>query len=389
MFFSTHKHKEIRKKLEAEGKKEKTTNIAKQVAAEWKAMTPEERKPWDDIAADDRARFEMERSTYTGPWKIPSKRKGRKDKNAPKRPMSAFLAYSHTKRAECRAANPDLDNIGISRELAKMWKIVPQEEKQPFIDEEARLRKQYKIEIAEWRAKNVQTELAAQEQREAAATMRLENPPPTRQYDNDLLATLSASLPRDSIEGPYNASAPNNLAAVAAGLAARSSDYPSATSSYGQGVFSSSAANPSYGSNDDILSRVSASAALAAYAQEREQQAALVRAIANSYSNPLNGVYTRTTAEQNPYLSAASTGAYAAAAAAPAYGAVAGLPSAYAPSYASSYASAPSSSYYGSMPTNERYTGYTPTVADYASAYRQQQEEENGRGGYLPRSPYM
>jgi hypothetical protein len=34
----------------------------------------------------------------------------------------------------------------------------------------------------------------------------------------------------------------------------------------------------------------------------------------------LNGVYTRTTAGQNPYLSAASTGAYAAAAAAPAYG---------------------------------------------------------------------
>ena len=299
-----------------------TTVIAKEVAAQWKELTPEQRKPWDDMAAEDKARFEMERSTYTGPWKIPTKRKGRKDKNAPKRPMSAFLAYSHTKRAECRAANPELDNIGVSRELAKRWKVAPPEEKQPFIDEEAELRKQYKIKIAEWRAKNVKTELAAQEQREAAAIHRLNNPPPTPQYDNDLLSTLSASIPRESMEGLFAASAPNNLAAVAAGLAARSSAYPIATSSYGHGGFSSSAAYPSYDSNQDVLSRVSASAALAAYAREREeqeQQAAFVRAIANSYTNPLNGVYSRTTADQNPYLSTASTGGYATAAAS-AYG---------------------------------------------------------------------
>lgn len=275
------------------------------VAAEWKTLTPEERKPWDDLADEDKARFELERSKYTGPWKIPSRRgKAKKDKNAPKRPMSAFLAYSHTKRAECRAANPHMDNIDVSRELAKEWKAASQEEKQPFIDEEAKLREQYKINIAEWRTKHAEEELAEEEQQAIARLARNSQP---RQYQNDLYS--------NSAERPLVAPT-SNLASVAAHLAAQGAVYPSAAAAASSDYYG-------YGSNhyanQDLLSRASAyaqqeqeQAALAgAYAREQEQ-AAMLRAIANTYSNPLNGVYASPRAESDttPHLSNPSAGAY-------------------------------------------------------------------------------
>lgn len=161
MFFSTTKHKEIREELASRGIAEKTTNIAKLVSIAWKALSPEERERWDELARQDKARFEVEKSLYTGPWKVPAKKRSQKDPNAPKRPMSAFLAYSHARRAEVKKKNPNMNNAEISRVLASMWKGAADEEKKEHIDKEYKLRQKYLTEIAIWR-ENTEKELSDQ-----------------------------------------------------------------------------------------------------------------------------------------------------------------------------------------------------------------------------------
>jgi len=153
MFFSTIKHKEIRAELaeKGEGQKISTTEVAKMVSQAWKALLEEEREKWEVLAREDKARYEMEKSMYTGPWKVPATKRVSKDPKAPKRPMSAFLSFSNSKRAYVKDTHKDAKNAEVSRILAQKWKDTDAEEKKTFIDEEFALRQQYKIAMAEWK----------------------------------------------------------------------------------------------------------------------------------------------------------------------------------------------------------------------------------------------
>ena len=48
----------------------KTTTIAKQVSQAWKNLSDEEREEWEEMARKDKARYEMEKTMYNGPWKV-------------------------------------------------------------------------------------------------------------------------------------------------------------------------------------------------------------------------------------------------------------------------------------------------------------------------------
>ena len=124
------------------------------MSLEWKKLSPDERKEYDELAREDRVRYDMEKKLYTGSWRVLAHKRTRKDPTAPKRPMSAFLSFSQSKRVSVREENPNLDNGEVSRVLAKMWKEAPESERTIFIEEELRLRQQYKLAIAEWRSKN-------------------------------------------------------------------------------------------------------------------------------------------------------------------------------------------------------------------------------------------
>jgi hypothetical protein len=130
-----------------------TTVVAKLVSTEWKGLSDAKRDVWDEKARVDKERYETEKATYTGPWKVSITKRNQKDPTAPKRPMSAFLSYSNSKRSGVRVKHPTLNNTEISRILATMWKDAPEDERKVHIEREAELRRTYKIELAKWQAK--------------------------------------------------------------------------------------------------------------------------------------------------------------------------------------------------------------------------------------------
>jgi len=145
------------------GEKEKTTTVAKMVSEAWKSLPSDQRKYWDEMAQQDKERYEMEKSVYNGPWKVPVE-KVLKDPSAPKRPMSAFLSYSNSKRAALKRKHPHMTNADVSRTLAAMWRQAKPDLKQKYIDTEFKLRQDYKVAIAEWRAKAEERERLQHEQ---------------------------------------------------------------------------------------------------------------------------------------------------------------------------------------------------------------------------------
>ncbi|KAG7360102.1 HMG high mobility group box-containing protein [Nitzschia inconspicua] len=167
MFFSTQKHKEIREERTNNGENTKqlsTTEVAKMVSQAWKDLSEEDREKWEELGRKDKARYEMEKAMYSGPWKVPVTTKREKDPTRPKRPMSAFLSYSNRKRGEVKEKHKNAKTAEVSRILAQMWKEAPPEEKKEFVDEEYRLRQDYKVAMAAWKER---TSKEFTEQREA------------------------------------------------------------------------------------------------------------------------------------------------------------------------------------------------------------------------------
>ena len=125
----------------------KVSEVAKLVSQAWKSLPDSQRFHWQEMARRDRERFEREKAAYTGPWKVPNV----KDPNAPKKPMSAFLAFGNQRRKAVAAANPSLSCTEVSSFLSQLWKACPVGVKQAYRDDEARKREIYKQKRAEWK----------------------------------------------------------------------------------------------------------------------------------------------------------------------------------------------------------------------------------------------
>jgi hypothetical protein len=123
------------------------------VSDAWRNMGPEEREVYDDLAREDKARYEKEKANYQGPLGGAGSKKV-KDPNAPKRPMSAFLAFANSRRGEVKGRNSECSNGEISKLLSVMWKEADEDIKKKYRENEAALWAAYKVSIAEYRKKN-------------------------------------------------------------------------------------------------------------------------------------------------------------------------------------------------------------------------------------------
>ena len=137
-------------------------------------MPPDDKENWEKKARKDKARYEVEKSTYKGPWKVQANKRTPKDPSAPKRPMSAFLAFSNKRRAALKRENPDATNADLSKMLSKTWKIIPDDVRKKYMDEEAELRATYKVEVAKWRKKVADEKKLERNEREAVAMQTAE-----------------------------------------------------------------------------------------------------------------------------------------------------------------------------------------------------------------------
>ena len=104
-----------------------THTQAKIMSTEFKAIDGDERARWDQLAAEDKERYNREMEDYTPPSDdddsdsdsdesdAPKKKKKRKkkDPNAPKRAKSAFMFFSMAMRPQIKEENPDATFGGL------------------------------------------------------------------------------------------------------------------------------------------------------------------------------------------------------------------------------------------------------------------------------------
>jgi hypothetical protein len=145
--------------------------------------------------------FVKEKAAYKGPWSVP-KRRAKKNPLAPKRPMSAFLKYSQTRRATTKQDNPDMSNTDVSRLLGEMWRNANPKERAPYVEQEERERSIYKEDIKKFRDDQARMDAASRFSHQSVQNYRHHSQGGTfdRSYTN--VSGSFENLNLDSFEEP-------------------------------------------------------------------------------------------------------------------------------------------------------------------------------------------
>ncbi|KAG9348479.1 hypothetical protein JZ751_002214 [Albula glossodonta] len=126
------------------------SEFSKKCSERWKTMSAKEKGKFEDMAKQDKLRYEREMKNYVPP-KGEKKKRRVKDPNAPKRPPSAFFVFCADFRPKVKAENPSLTIGEIAKKLGEMWNSTSAEDKQPYEKKAAKLKEKYEKDIAAYR----------------------------------------------------------------------------------------------------------------------------------------------------------------------------------------------------------------------------------------------
>ena len=130
MMFSNEERVKVREIMPNAGVGE----LGKELGKRWAEASPEVRDKYNEMAAQDKSRFAREKQEYVmqphqGRWRGA---RAKKDPNAPKRNVPAFMWFSNEERGKVRALSPGMRVGDCAKELSRRWALADPETKARF-----------------------------------------------------------------------------------------------------------------------------------------------------------------------------------------------------------------------------------------------------------------
>merc|ERR1719204_2066827 len=139
------------------------TKIMAQLGKDWKKTSSSERTAFQAKYEKAKAAYDKKFAAYKNSknyknfemqklaFKIhETKKPYRADPNAPKRPLSAYMLYAGSVRAEIVSANPDMANSEIMKEQGVWWKALSEAERAPWVAKAAKAAAKHQKLVAKY-----------------------------------------------------------------------------------------------------------------------------------------------------------------------------------------------------------------------------------------------
>lgn len=157
----------------------KITEISKVIGAEWKALTAEQKKPFEESAKQDKERYTISFAEYKQTddykkhqqaleqWKesksetdkslkrggikgLKKPKKPKQPETMPKRPQSSYFVFNNERRPELRKKFPTKKITELAPIISKEWKAITAENKKVYEKKAAELKEAYKKRMNEY-----------------------------------------------------------------------------------------------------------------------------------------------------------------------------------------------------------------------------------------------
>jgi len=121
----------------------KIAEFTKECSEKWRNLG-KDKKPFDDLALADKARYDREMQSYGG-----GRSRGNKDPNAPKKPLTGYFLFLADFRERHRGK--DIPNKDLLKMAGEEWRELEDHEKMPYEKKSQEGQKAYEIKLAEYR----------------------------------------------------------------------------------------------------------------------------------------------------------------------------------------------------------------------------------------------
>lgn len=145
----------------------KGTVVGKLAGERWKAMTPEQKKPFEEKAGELKKKYEQALEEYKKGGGVPGKRrlekkeakkdketkrgKKTKDSTKPKKPQSSFWLWLADNRAAIMTEVGKRDGPSVAKHAGEKWKKVSDATKAPYEKRAQAAKEEHAKAMAEWK----------------------------------------------------------------------------------------------------------------------------------------------------------------------------------------------------------------------------------------------
>ncbi|CAI9724938.1 Hypothetical predicted protein [Octopus vulgaris] len=153
----------------------KVSDFTKECSEKWKALTAVQKKPFDEKAAKDKARYVKEMSDY--------KQKNSGDPNKPKRPQSSYFLFLNDFRVKMNGKG--IDHKEILRLAGEEWRKMTDDVKKPYEKRNREEKKKYDVAIAEYKKRSGEQIKGAPSVKKAKVVVEEEEEDDEEEADDD------------------------------------------------------------------------------------------------------------------------------------------------------------------------------------------------------------
>ena len=122
-----------RSKVKAANPDFTVAEVSKELSRRWHALDEVTKSMFEQMAENDKERFQREKAEYNMSPKGGYKQtRAKKDPNAPKRPLCGFMCFSNDERVKVREVMPNAGVGDLGKELGKRWGEASAEVRQKY-----------------------------------------------------------------------------------------------------------------------------------------------------------------------------------------------------------------------------------------------------------------